>query len=125
VQGLLVHGAGEGALRGFPIEGVKPPLLGAAVGLEALLEEAGDGALGRAHGPVEEEDAALGAQAVGGRFQGGHQAHQGLVQAEDGVLAPFKGVVKEAVVEELLPEEGVLLHPVGQDHVVGPLEAGP
>ncbi len=74
---------------------------------------------------MEEEDAPLGAQPVGRRLQGGHQAHEGLVQAEDGVLAPLKGVVKEAVVEEPLLEEGVLLHPLGEDHVVNPLEAGP
>ncbi|AMA75734.1 hypothetical protein AV541_06505 [Thermus parvatiensis] len=75
VEGFLVHGAGEGALLGFPVEGVEPAFFRAAVGLEALLQEAGDGALGRAHGTVEEEDAPFGAQAVGGCFERGHQAH--------------------------------------------------
>ena len=61
VKGFLVHGAGEGAFLRLPVEGEEPALFGAAVGLEALLQEAGDGALGRAHGTVEEEDAPFGA----------------------------------------------------------------
>jgi len=65
-EGLLVHGAGKGAFLGLPIEGEEFSLLRAAVGLEALLEKPGDGALGRAHGTVEEEDPPFGPQAVGG-----------------------------------------------------------
>lgn len=61
VEGFLVHGTGKGAFLRLPVEGEELPLFGAAVGLEALLEKPGDGALGRAHGTVEEEDAPFGA----------------------------------------------------------------
>src|SRR6185369_9187310 len=133
VERLLVHGAlhallverAVGALLlDVPAEGVGRALGRLAVLLHALLEEAGDGALARAHRSVEEDDALLGAVQLRGGLEDVHQLHQRDVEAEDRVAAAEALVAEEVVADELLLVVDVLRLPVAEDHVVDPLEGG-
>src|SRR6185369_12221795 len=133
VERLLVHGAlhallverAVGALLlDVPAEGVGRALGRLAVLLHALLEEAGDGALARAHRSVEEDDALLGAVQLRGGLEDVHQLHQRDVEAEDRVAATEALVAEEVVADELLLVVDVLRLPVAEDHVVDPLEGG-
>src|SRR5262249_55962770 len=133
VERLLVHRAlhplgvddAVGALLlDIPAEGVGRALGALAVLLHALLEEAGDGALARAHRAVEEDDALLGAIQLRRRLEDVHQLHQRDVEPEDRVAAAEALIAEEVVADELLLVVDVLRLPVAEDHVVDPLEGG-
>ncbi len=70
--------------------------------LHPLLEEAGDGALGAADRPVQQQDPALGPVPVRGALEDVDQVVQGPVEPEDRVLALAHRVVEEAVADPLL-----------------------
>ena len=130
VERLLVDGAGGQDLlavgRGLdPREGVEAPLVGPAVALQPLLEQPHDGALGRAHRAVEQDDPPLGAVTLGRGVEDVHQLHERDVEPVDRVLAQSVRVVEEAVVGDPLLGIDVLVGPVGQDHVVETLVGGP
>ena len=125
VQRLLVHGAlVPGAAVALPGEGEEHALVGARVLLQALLEQAGDGALGAADRAVQEQHAALGAVALGGRLEGVDQVHQRPVEAVDGVAVLGGELGEELVAGDLLLVLVHLFGAVREDHVVQPLVGG-
>ncbi len=93
--------------------------------LQPFLQQTHDGGLGAAHGPVQQQHAAFGPVAHRRRLDGLHQLHQRDVEAEDRVLAILERVAEELVVSDFLLVLRVLLGPVGDDHVVEPLESVP
>src|SRR6218665_2521137 len=123
---LLAHGAvAIGALLvDGPAERVGGALGRLGVLLQALLEQARDGGLGGAHGAVQEDDALFRAVALGRGLEDVDELHERHVQAEDGVPAAELLVGEEVVADELLLVVDVLALPVGEDHVVDPLEGG-
>ncbi len=134
VQRLLVHGAGHDLPAALPVEtgalhvpgeGVERSVRGLGIGLEPLLEEAGDGGLGGSHRAVEQDDALLRPVALGGALEDVDELHEGDVEPVDGVLAAELGVGEEVVADEPLLVVDVLGLPVAQDHVVDALEGGP
>ena len=70
---------------------------------------------------MQEDDPALGTVAVRPGLQGVHEAHQGRVQPEDGVLAVSIRIREEPVADATLLVLVVLVEPVGHHHVVHPL----
>ena len=98
--------------RQHPVEGVERALGRARVVLEALLQQAGDGALGAAHRAVQQEHAPLGAVALGRALEDVDQPHERDVEAEDGVAPAVRARREEAVADEPLLVVDVLLLPV-------------
>ena len=97
------------------------PGVGAAVLFQAALQQPGDGGLRAADGAVQQDDAAFGAVAQGGRLEGVDQLHERPVEAVDGVAVPGGELGEELEAGDLLL---VLVHVLGavrQDHVVEPL----
>ena len=128
---FLVHGAGvAGGARGdvlqllgeYPVEGIKPPLGSASVAFQSALDQSGDGGLGAAHWPVQQDDALFGAVAVRGALEHVDQAHQRDVEPEDGIFAFSDFILEEVVDHDLLFVVHVLVLAVRQDHVVHSLE---
>ena len=68
---------------------------------EPFLEQPDDGALGAADRAVQQQDALLGAVALGGRFEGIDQLHAAGVQAEDGVAVLGREFGEELVAGQL------------------------
>jgi hypothetical protein len=131
---LLVHRAGEAVavagdrlqlLRQEPLEAVEGALGGAAVLFDAALDEAGDRRLGRPDGPVQQDDAPLGAVARGRALEDVDEPHERDVEPEEGVLAAVLLVLEEVVADDPLLVVDVLLLAVRQDHVVHALVGGP
>ena len=107
VERLLVHRAvdeGVGAIEPFlaPAVGIERPVVGLGVVLQPFFEQAGDGALGRADRPVQEQNPALGSVPVRGALEDVDEVVQGPVEPEDRVLAPVRRVVEEVVMDHLL-----------------------
>jgi len=127
VQGLFVHGAGLArflltrALQS-PGKGVEGPLRSSRISFQAFFQQADNGALGRTHGSVEQENPSLGPVVPGCRLENVHQMHQGPVQAEDRVEASVERVGKEPVPKEFVFILHVSLGPVGNNEIVDPLE---
>ena len=129
-EGFFVHGA-RGPLElfaffavafVFPGEGVEGAAVGAGVAFKAFFEEAGDGGFGGADGAVEEEDAFVGSEPLGGGFEDVDEAFEGFVEAEDGIAAVVDGVGEEVVLDDVGFEEGVFFKAVADDHVEDALE---
>jgi len=93
--------------------------------LQPLLQEPGDRALGAPHGAVQEEHAPLGPVALRRALEDVDQAHQGLLEAEDGVLAIEGQVLEELEADVLLLVDDDLLGAVAEDHVVEALIGAP
>ena len=92
---------------------------------EALLEEAHDRTLRAADRPVQQDDAMFGAVIPGGRLEDVDQMIKALIDSIDGVAPIVTVVAEEAVSSDLLFVFEVVVHPVGEDHVVNPLERIP
>ncbi len=124
-QRLAVHRVLEpGAVLALPGEGEEHALVGARVFLQAALEQAGDGALGRADRAVQQQHAAFGAVALGGRLEGVDQLHQRAVEAVDAVAVLGGELGEELVADDLFLVLVDLLGAVRQDHVVEALVGG-
>src|SRR5690606_5031919 len=120
---LLVHRAVGPLLVEHPVEGVEGAFRRLGIRLQALLQQAGDGRLGGADRPVQEDDASFGAVALGGSLEDVDELHQGNVEPVDGVLAAVGLVQEEVVPDELLLVVDVFGFPMGNVHVVQPLES--
>ena len=69
-------------------------------------------------GPCKQEHAPLGPVALRGALEDVDQAHQGPLEAEDGVLALEVEVLEELVADVLLLVDDDLFGAVAEDHVV-------
>jgi hypothetical protein len=67
---------------------------------------------------VEEEDALVGAVALGGGAEEVDELHEGEVEAEDAVGSVVEGVGEEVIADALLLEEAVAVAAVRHDGVV-------
>jgi len=127
VQRVLVHRAPLDGLVPDRVEVRLPPerveraFRLARVLLGALLEEARDGGLRRAHRAVQEQDALFRPVAEGGGLDVVDEPHERGIEAEHGVAPVVHGIVEEPIVRVALVLAGVLRHPVREDHVVEPL----
>jgi len=99
---LVALGVGTAVLVEEPGEGVERAVLGTRVVLGAFFEQAFDGGLGGADGPVEEEDAFVGAVALGGGAEQIDQRLEREVEAVDGVGLGIGRVGEKSSIERRL-----------------------
>jgi len=102
----------------LPREGADHAVVAARIFLQAALEQAGNRALRRADGSVQQQDAPLGAVAVGGRFERVDELHQSAIEPVDGIVVAGGELVEELVANDLFLVLVRLLGAVRQDHVV-------
>src|SRR6185503_11384146 len=86
------------------------------------LEQPRNGALARAHGAVQQDDATLWPVPFGRGLEHVHEPHERDVETEDAVLALVYLVPEEVVADELLLVVYVLFSAVRDDHVVHALK---
>ena len=92
-----------GVCFGNPAERVQGTIIGAGIAFHAPLHQAGNGAFAAADRAVQKQDSLFNAVPLGGGFEGVHERFERAVEPEHGVATFVVRVVKEFIVDPLLP----------------------